>query len=230
MNLASSLLKTYNLRTVLFDIGSTLVNSPGRSPNTLIAGFLNSPGIGPADVGNIIMREDFKTPDEVYVRLNGAFNGVDPGARQKIVALWATQSDSLANIHVAQDVIRCFKEAGCKVGVVSNMWRPYYEAFKEAAPELLALIDYEALSFKEGYKKPAPEIFLRTLDALNAAPQSTLMVGDTYDNDIAPPMSLGMKAVWVLSRIEHERRPLIGVLNGQLPRPLCCIESISDFL
>ncbi|MES0335274.1 MAG: HAD family hydrolase [Candidatus Magnetobacterium sp. LHC-1] len=230
MNLASSLLKTYSLTTVLFDIGSTLVNSPGRSPNALIAGFINKPGIGSADVGSIIMQEDFSCPDEVCVRLEGAFGGIDPDARGKIARLWATQSASLEKLHVAGDVIRCFRDAGCKVGVVSNMWRPYYEAFKEACPELLELIDYQALSFKEGYKKPAPEIFLTTLDALDAIPQATLMVGDTYDNDIGPAIALGMKTVWVLSRIEHERQALIGVINGQRQKPLCCVESISGFV
>ncbi|KJU82265.1 HAD-superfamily hydrolase, subfamily IA, variant 1 [Candidatus Magnetobacterium bavaricum] len=215
---------------MLFDIGSTLVNSRGRSPSALIAGFLNDPGITSADIGNIIMQEDLQTPDEVYVRLGDVFGDVDPCVRQEIAGLWATQSASLERLSAAKGVLRCFKDAGCKIGVVSNIWRPYYEAFKDACPELLELIDYQALSFKEGYKKPAPEIFLRTLDALNSTPQATLMIGDTYDNDIGPAIALGMKTVWVLSRIEHERQALIGVLNGQRPRPLYCIEDISDFV
>ncbi|MBF0342656.1 MAG: HAD-IA family hydrolase [Nitrospirae bacterium] len=220
-------MKTYSLKAVFFDVGSTLVNSPGRSPNTLIAGYVNIPGVDSAAVGDIIMQEDFQTPAEVYERLKAAFNGIDPAAKEKIALLWESQPASLERIDAAYDVVKSFKDTGCKTGVISNMWSPYYIAFREACPDLLSLIDYVALSFREGYRKPASEMFLRALDALKLDPQEVLMVGDTYENDIAPAMALGMKTIWVLSRLEHERQALIKVLNGQWARPMCCIDGIS---
>ncbi|EAR08859.1 HAD family hydrolase [Reinekea blandensis] len=53
------------------------------------------------------------------------------------------------------------------------------------------------ISEAEGIKKPDPEIYLRQCQHLNLAPSEVLFVGDHPVNDVAAPISLGMKAVWV---------------------------------
>jgi FMN phosphatase YigB (HAD superfamily) len=54
------------------------------------------------------------------------------------------------------------------------------------------------------------------------------MVGDTYKNDIAPALALGMKTVWVLHRPHKETRDLVRVLNHAAPAPDLTLESIGD--
>lgn len=48
-----------------------------------------------------------------------------------------------------------------------------------------------------GFRKPSPEIFRMACGRLGTAPAETLMVGDSYKNDIAPAIKLGMQAIWL---------------------------------
>lgn len=48
-----------------------------------------------------------------------------------------------------------------------------------------------------GVRKPDHAIFRVALDALDAAPERTAMVGDSWSADIVPAHELGMTAVWL---------------------------------
>ncbi len=48
-----------------------------------------------------------------------------------------------------------------------------------------------------GVRKPNPAIFSLALDALHLSPGETIVVGDSYKNDIAPALSLGITPVWL---------------------------------
>lgn len=45
-----------------------------------------------------------------------------------------------------------------------------------------------------------PAIFSLALDALHLSPGETIVVGDSYKNDIAPALSLGITPVWLKGR------------------------------
>jgi HAD superfamily hydrolase (TIGR01509 family) len=51
-----------------------------------------------------------------------------------------------------------------------------------------------------GAAKPAIEAFLAVLAEMKADPEETVMVGDSFENDILPARSLGMKAI-LLDRV-----------------------------
>jgi len=53
------------------------------------------------------------------------------------------------------------------------------------------------MSDETGWSKPAPGAFLPVLEALRAAPEETVHVGDTAATDIVGALSLGMRAVWI---------------------------------
>jgi HAD superfamily hydrolase (TIGR01549 family) len=77
-------------------------------------------------------------------------------------------------------------------GLVSNIGfdiRPILNAHR-----MERLASHATLSFEEGITKPAPEIFQRALDRLNADPASTLMVGDHPVAD-AGAEALGMRTL-----------------------------------
>lgn len=47
-----------------------------------------------------------------------------------------------------------------------------------------------------GLGKGTPEFFHRIINILGVDPQSVVMVGDSYENDIAPAITAGIKAIW----------------------------------
>ncbi|EGR0316277.1 TPA: HAD family hydrolase [Vibrio parahaemolyticus] len=47
-----------------------------------------------------------------------------------------------------------------------------------------------------GIGKGSPEFFYKIIDLLGVEPQSIVMVGDTYDKDIEPAITAGVKAIW----------------------------------
>jgi FMN phosphatase YigB (HAD superfamily) len=76
----------------------------------------------------------------------------------------------------AEPTLRALHEAGVPVGVVSDTGWDIRRVF--AHHGLLELVDAFVLSSERGAVKPAPELFAAGCAALNAAPESTLMVGD----------------------------------------------------
>jgi HAD superfamily hydrolase (TIGR01509 family) len=77
----------------------------------------------------------------------------------------------------AEATLRSLREAGVKVGVVSNIGfdiRPHFAAWGFGD-----LVGAFALSFEVGRTKPDPAIFLRACGMLGVDPENTLMVGDS---------------------------------------------------
>ncbi len=60
-------------------------------------------------------------------------------------------------------------------------------------------------SQRVGVRKPHPEIFRIALESLGLSPDETLVIGDSYKNDIAPALSLGCISVWLKGRGWDER-------------------------
>lgn len=213
---------------VFLDIGSTLITGPNVSPNKELARVLDVPGADPDAVGRIIMREDFSGPEDVWRRFKAVFPGVNGSHLSLIATLWERQTCDAAPIEGAIELVEGLKKAGLRIGLISDIWAPYYRAFEAACPEIAALADSATLSFREGIKKPAPELYRRALAALGAAPEQSVMIGDTYTNDLQPAMELGMKTVWFLCRPEREAEALVQVLNGAWPRPEYTVARLMD--
>ncbi len=82
------------------------------------------------------------------------------------------------------------------LGVVSNGQR----VFSELEMRRLGLYGYfrfVLFSSDFGYKKPDSRIFLAGAGHLALRPDEILYVGDSYENDINPTRSLGMKAMHI---------------------------------
>lgn len=64
------------------------------------------------------------------------------------------------------------------------------------------------VSDEVGYRKPSRIIFERALMELDSAPDSTVMVGDTYEADILGAKNMGMKAIFIdadgSQAVEHD--------------------------
>lgn len=113
----------------------------------------------------------------------------------------------------ARPTLSALREAGVRVGVVSNIGfdiRPHFAAWG-----LADLVDAFVLSYEVGRCKPDPAIFWRGCGMLGVDPEQTLMVGDTPAD--AGAVAAGC-AVLVLPAAEAGRENGLGaVLDLALP-------------
>lgn len=214
---------------VLFDIGSTLVEGPDISPAKLIARLLGLADSEKGRVADIIMCSTFGEAGAMCGGLKTCLQ-VEPFPEDSVRAVWADQENAPREIPGATGAVRYVKEAGLKVGLVSDIWEPYYRGFLAACPELSSLVDFAGLSFREGCRKPATALFEKAVQELGVRPEDTWMVGDTYENDLAPAIRLGLRTIWVLSRPEKEYPAMEGVLKNRLPRPDIIIDTVADLI
>jgi putative hydrolase of the HAD superfamily len=91
------------------------------------------------------------------------------------------------------DVLRALRDAGLRLGLISNSHRPL-ESFEEHF-ELNGLISVRISSSEHGFLKPHPSIFQAALDRMGVTADQALMVGDSLTHDILGARQVGMRAV-----------------------------------
>jgi HAD superfamily hydrolase (TIGR01509 family) len=201
------------VRGVLFDWRGTLVVSPtvdrwaGEALHRLgspddpaavacrladVAGELDGPGV---DTDAVLHRD-------TYLRVLAGL-GLDEAL---VAALYEVECDAAWNVFAedAAEVLHALRDAGLRIGVVSDIHVDIRPAF--AAAGLEDVVDVFTLSFEQGVQKPDPAMFTRTLAALGLAPHEALMVGDRSRPDGAA-VELGI-ATLLLPPLEQasERR------------------------
>ncbi len=222
-------------RVFYFDIGHTLVTGAAESPRRLLAAALDLNEKETKRVGKLIMTRTCTEPDDLSLVLAESLPSHDPRRIRKVVGrLWADQMECVREIPGATDVIRRIKKAGHGVGLISNIWHPFFEGFRRTCAEILRLSDFVFLSYRRKIKKPDPRLYHAAHEAARRAGYGECwMVGDTYELDIAPAREAGMKGLWILCRPEKEKPLLAEILNGRKPLPDGCVESLPgviDFL
>lgn len=95
--------------------------------------------------------------------------------------------------------LRQVKARGFRLGLISNTGMTPGVAFRRFMAQHGLLDYFDALTFSDEVKlaKPAPEIFLRTLRALDAAPAQAIHVGDHPITDVMGARRCGLKTVWI---------------------------------
>ncbi|KWT79144.1 haloacid dehalogenase [Candidatus Magnetominusculus xianensis] len=218
------------LKGVFFDIGSTLVMGPNLSPNKEIALMINRPEVDADAIGKVIMVKEFRGPSDVIKHIT-SLDIDDPRAVESGIAkLWDRQEKDAIEISGATQSVVSLKQMGLRLGLISDIWVPYYESVKRACPAIIEAVDSATLSFKEGLKKPDTLLFKRALLSLDLAPDEAVMVGDSYSSDIEPAMKIGMTTIWVLSRPEREIDSIINVIYGKSQKPDYIVGNISNLL
>ena len=213
------------IRAVIFDIGATLVTGPPVAPNKVIAGLLGN--MTAAEVASVIMTTPLRSVDETLSALEQSFGPIPEQAALGIAELWNAQAQAAIGIEGAVETVLRVKSSGVKIGLLSDIWTPYYLSVERAIPEVIAAADSIVLSFKTGYRKPDQCNFQQALMELAVEPGETVMVGDTYEHDILPAIELGMRAIWVLARPDREHNSIIRVLNGACSPPTLTVTSIA---
>jgi FMN phosphatase YigB (HAD superfamily) len=213
---------------IFIDVGATLVGADVQGPATRIGELLGLDRERRRALRKALMTTDFRGPGEVAEHLVG-FLGVEAAAATDAARqIWDAQEDDARPLAGAPGALARLAE-GRRLGLISNIWRPYLESVRRSYG---ALFDAEIeprlqlFSFELGLAKPDPEIFAEALRRAGVAPARAAMVGDSYDEDIAPAAALGMETVWVLTRPDDQAEVIAGVSEGTLPPPSLTVESL----
>jgi putative hydrolase of the HAD superfamily len=78
-----------------------------------------------------------------------------------------------------------------KIGLISNGQRDLEEFTEHHVLDVDAVVGSKA----HGRVKPHASIFVAALQALDVAPDETVMVGDSYEDDIEGARALGIRAI-----------------------------------
>lgn len=91
-------------------------------------------------------------------------------------------------------LLKQLRKQGYKIGIASNSSVFVIEIIKKKT-DLLDYIDYPLFSFDVGTIKPDLKIYKELLKMAGCQPEEALMIGDSLENDVLAPKSLGMKAI-----------------------------------
>jgi putative hydrolase of the HAD superfamily len=97
----------------------------------------------------------------------------------------------------ALEVVRGLHSRGLKLGLVCNTGRTPGKMLRLVLDRLGLAAYLSVLSFSDevGLRKPHPEIFQRTLSALDVAPAEAAHVGDDLTTDVAGARAVGIRAI-----------------------------------
>lgn len=144
-------------------------------------------------------------PLEILASWVASLGGSPDGERLRAaeVALTRAWVGSLEPLPGALDAVRCLRDRGVRMGLVSNVMLPPETCQVELNRQGFGpLLDFHIFSSAVGYRKPSP-VFYET--ALSAAfpgerPKDlsrVLFVGDSPRFDVIAPAALGMKTALV---------------------------------
>jgi HAD superfamily hydrolase (TIGR01509 family) len=116
----------------------------------------------------------------------------------------------------ARGALEWLRDRGIRRALCSNAPFPADMMRRQVSTNRIAeLVDAAVFSSDIGKRKPAPEMYRAALEAVGAAADEALFVGDRVREDYDGPRAIGMRAVVVTRHAEDEPRdgvPTIGSL------------------
>lgn len=151
---------------IFFDIGSTLMDGPDFSPASR---FMKELDLSPADketVNSFLFTENITHPDQLIRRFRELLPHIPESVDEKIKSIWNAQVSEGFVIEGAMEAIRSLSERGYRMGIISNIWHPYYLCFERLFAPVLDRFGSIILSYRVGSRKPDEGIFRVALDSL----------------------------------------------------------------
>ena len=114
---------------------------------------------------------------------------------------------------------------GAKIGLCSNFshTKTALRVIDEAG--LHPHLDAVAISEAVGFRKPRPEIFRTTLDALGVGAEETVHVGDDLRADVGGAAALGIRTAWITRRV---RDPEAKLREWEGPAPDWTVADLAE--
>jgi putative hydrolase of the HAD superfamily len=103
-------------------------------------------------------------------------------------------NEKIQSVDGAPECLSALRKEGIKCHIVTN--GPLDGQLKKLKiTGLDQLVDEVFVSEALGVSKPDPEVYRIVLARLGASPATAAMVGDSLENDVLPPRSLGMRSL-----------------------------------
>lgn len=129
--------------------------------------------------------------EEIFIRMGGA-EAVASECATEIEQGWEV-SENFELFEDALPVLEELRAAELRIGLVSNGIRD----LNEFVAHHMLDVDVAIGSRAHGRVKPHPTIFQAALQHLGAAPEESVMVGDSLAEDIEGARALGMRAILI---------------------------------
>jgi putative hydrolase of the HAD superfamily len=199
------------MKAWLFDLGNTLMSIPDEyDEEKRLQELLNAKSMD--DIRSIIYKICDAYPKQSIQQFIDRFNiTVNPQSdrdiKNRIEQIWYESVENAVLKPFAWELLDVLRSAGIKLGLVSNT-PPTSRIILEKL-QLINRFDVVVFSCDVGFLKPDPRIFSIALEALDTAPDQSVIVGDKIRTDILGGAVLGMKSVLV------EERLRCTIENGQ---------------
>jgi HAD superfamily hydrolase (TIGR01549 family) len=218
-------------QVVFFDIGNTLATTGDLSARRLLAERLRLTEKETKRAGRLIMTHAAESPEDLATPLISSLprHGAQQ-IRAAVSSIWNEQTVGVQEIPGAYRLLLELRRMGLKLGIISNIWRPVHEGFRQNCRRLNDLLDLGTFSYREGCKKPSAEIFQRAISRAGCPAGACWMVGDSYELDLEGARRLDMRTLWVLCRPERERSVLMKILRAEKPGPDWVVQSLDEIL
>ena len=207
-------------KLVLFDLGGTLINYDNQSWEelgrlgciegaSLIKETLNI-DIDPAAlniklhtaVDQMMTSPDYSNFELDLIKLTRetlesfGIRLSDGLPRKFIDAYYKPIRKQVSLLPYAREILMKIKNAGIKIGLVSNTIFPAeYHKTEMRQYGLYDYFDFVLFSSEEKIRKPGKEIYHRALNLGNAKAEDTVFIGDRLVEDVGGPQSVGIRGV-----------------------------------
>lgn len=223
--------------TILFDIGSTLLETKDPSIKTSVLALIHQSLPVPenyelrTELKRLLFKVNYKDSNELanviltYANLNHMDNGWKNEERvyKAMAEIWQSQIDNVRPTEGSIDLLESLQARGHSIGVYSNLWVPFYEAYLHyfKKPSIAFL------SYQIGEVKPDKAFYEPLIEYLKG--RKVVVIGDTYYNDIAPLLSQpAVASIWLLSRPKDELRSILDILSGVATAPNATVASLAE--
>jgi FMN phosphatase YigB (HAD superfamily) len=208
---------------LIFDLGGTLMEGPDISPASR---FIRELKIGEEckDIINrFLFTENITDVETLTNRFLECFPDLSREHIGQIEKIWTSQFDDGFVLPGVFELFDNIRKASYKVGIISNIWHPYYTCFENLFSRYLDVFEVITLSHREGLEKPHHMLFRKTLDMFchkcndgqPVNPENVCMIGDSYYHDISPALEMGFRTVWILIRPSREIQFLEEISQGK---------------
>lgn len=187
---------TSTVHAVLFDLDGTL-HDRAATVHAYLRGHLDRFGHPEALAARFVELDDFgyRGKREVFTRLVEEYGLTH--APETLLADYDTHGwDDCALMPHAHLVLDALRDAGIRVGIVTNGWTRKQQDCLDAL-DLPRRADVVVISEQAGVRKPEPAIYRLALAELGVDASQALFVGDSPVNDVRGPQAVGMRAAFL---------------------------------